>query len=65
MGPMFEHTAGFHTLGQVRRAVLLAARPQDQVMGAGERIDAVDLHEPKVVNDTLQIRTCARAAART
>jgi hypothetical protein len=63
MGPMFERTAGFHTLGQVWDSVLLATRPQDQVMGTGQRVDAVDLHKPEVVNDALQIAPRARAAA--
>jgi SsrA-binding protein len=64
MGPMFERTAGFHKLGQVRRPVLLAARPQDQIMGTRQRVDAVDLHKPEVVDDALQIAPRARAAAR-
>jgi SsrA-binding protein len=64
MGPVFERTARFHTFGQVGRPILLAARPQNQVMGTGQRVDAVDLHEPKMVNDALQIIASARSAAR-
>ena len=56
MGPMFEHrpvTMQQRVKGW--RAVLLPARPQDQVMCAGERVDAVHLTKAKRPDDTRRI----------
>ena len=62
VGPVFEERpVAVGQPAQVRRAVALLARPQDQVMGAGERVDAVELHETQVLYD-VEKRVPARVA---
>lgn len=56
MGPVLEccAMAGDKMLKGLR-AVLAPARPQDQVMRTGERVDAVDLDETQVVQNTVEV----------
>ena len=55
VGPMFEH-APIPRMQPVqrRRTITSPARPQNHVMGAGKGVYAVHLHEPQIVDHSVQ-----------
>ena len=62
MGPVLKR--GSSSRNQVfkrLRSVLTASRPQDQIVGARERVDAVDLDEPQILEHRFQVIVLARA----
>lgn len=62
MRPMLEHMAVTgERMAKGRRPILLAARPQDQVMRAGECIDTIQLHKAQISNHCGKIGALARA----
>ena len=65
MGPMLKHGAVyFQEPLQRRRAVVMASREQDQIMGACDGADAVDLDETQLVNQPCKVGPFARAGGR-
>jgi len=55
MGPVLEQRSVlFQKAGQQRRPVGLVARKQNHVMGAGNRVDGVDLNKAEIMDDVLQ-----------
>lgn len=50
MGPMFKGCSLPDQFQKIGGTILLTPRPTNQVMGAGQRIDAVDLHKPQVID---------------
>ena len=62
MGPMFEQATVFLIKPlQMSRTVTGTARKQDQIVGARDRVDAVQLNKPQIFDDTLQIGALARS----
>lgn len=61
MGPMFENRA-FPVQQRLQggRAILLTPRPQDQVVGTGKSIDAVQLDKPQIIDHATQVSPFAR-----
>jgi len=65
VGPVFKGCAiAPHRVFQRARAILPPPRPQDQVMGPGQRIDTVDLDEAKLVQQLGKVRPPARPGGR-
>ncbi len=65
MGPMLEQGAvAFKQRRQMLRPVALPPRPEDHVMRAFDRVDAVDLHEAEAADEVQEViapgRTCRR-----
>ena len=54
MGPVFEDTpVAIMQAVKIRWTIRRSARMQYHVMGASDRIDRINLHEAKTVNDLL------------